>query len=72
MNWIQSMSKCTGPAVNAGPFTHEARRYCKGDEGWTAWQPCTAQQAAQREKDETFQVRLRRLPNTNSGTPSVG
>lgn len=40
-------------------LTHEARRYCHGDDSWTNWQPCTAEQAAQREKDETFQVRRR-------------
>jgi hypothetical protein len=43
-------------------LTHEARRYCKGDDGWTAWQPCTAQQAEVRKRDGTFQVRLR-TPN---------
>lgn len=47
------------------PSTHEARRYCKGDGSWTTWQPCTTQQAEMRRTDDTFQVRLRTLPNTN-------
>lgn len=41
------------------PLTHEARRYCKGDDAWTEWQPCTEEQASRYLKDETFQVRQR-------------
>lgn len=63
MNWIQEMNRCTGP-VNAGPLTHEARRYCRGDDGWTNWQPCTAAEAERREADSTFQVRLRDVAST--------
>lgn len=37
--------------------THEARRWCYGDDAWSEWQPCSAERAAERAKDETFQVR---------------
>lgn len=44
-------------ARSDGLHTHEARRWCHGDDAWSRWQPCTAEQAASYAKDETFQVR---------------
>lgn len=45
-------------------LTHEAKRYCHGEDAWTDWKLCTAEQAARYKKDDTFRVRLRVLtPN---------
>lgn len=45
--------------------THEARRWCSGDGGvWTEWQPCTAAQADEYRKDESFCVRPITTPKT--------
>ena len=41
-------------------LTHEARRYCHGDDAWTEWQPCTREQAALwQASDPTFEIRER-------------
>lgn len=47
------------PALATEPMTHEARRYCHGDEDWTTWQPCTAEQARRYAADDSFQIRTR-------------
>lgn len=39
-------------------MTHEIRRYCSGDGAWTKWRRCTAEQAAKRTTDSSFEVRL--------------
>jgi hypothetical protein len=38
-------------------MTHEARRYCHGDDAWTDWQTCTAEQAAEYKARPDFEVR---------------
>ncbi len=47
------------PVLAKEPMTHEARRYCHGDEAWTNWQPCTAEQARRYTADDGFQIRTR-------------
>jgi hypothetical protein len=51
---------------DAGALTDEARRYCHGDDAWTHWQPCTAEQAARYEKDDAFNVRPLKTPNVRA------
>ena len=38
-------------------YTHEACRYCHGDDAWSNWQPCTTAQARIYEGREDFRVR---------------
>lgn len=38
----------------------EARRWCKGDDAWTNWQSCTAEQKARWEAGGDFQFRAAR------------
>lgn len=57
------------PRLPLGDMTHEARRYCHGDDAWTDWRPCTAQQAAEYRLDGTFQVRTLE-PNVQGKGPA--
>lgn len=59
-----------GVAPNAEAMTHEASRYCHGDDAWTDWQPCTAEQAARYERDDAFKVRPLKTPNASLTGPA--
>lgn len=48
--------------MNQEPLTHEARRFCHGDDQWSDWQPCTQSQARRHQLDDTFEVRQRACP----------
>lgn len=47
-------------------LTHEARRFCHGDDAWSSWQPCTMADALRRQGEEGFEVRPRvhAMPDT--------
>lgn len=55
------MNTTTADAASQA-LTHEVRRYCRGDRAWTDWQPCTAEQAARYEMDDSCRVRPRVCP----------
>jgi negative regulator of replication initiation len=61
-------------APDKAALTHEARRWCHGDDAWTDWQACTAETAHRRSLDSTFEVRLRAVddePAQPGGEPEA-
>lgn len=48
-------------------FSWEARRWCKGDNAWTNWQPCTEEQKIKWSDREEFQFRAAR--SSEGGQP---
>jgi hypothetical protein len=49
---------------DTSPITHAARRWCKGDEGWSNWQLISETYYGEKKNDPTFQfVPLDTNPN---------
>lgn len=45
------------PAPSAAPLQWEARRFCKGDDEWTAWAPIAPEEYERRKGDASFEFR---------------